>query len=137
MSMRSKSPRRILSEPSLDRSRGGWYTSRRCRPPHESENLLPNIKAAEKWSRQTAKRTSRNKDANSRLKTLYKKAASSADPSTAPAVESALDKAANKGIIHPNKAARKKARLAQAIRRAAAPAKTTKTRGGGKAKPKS
>lgn len=96
---------------------------------------MPNIKAAEKWSRQTAKRTTRNKDAASRLKTLYKKAAASADPATAPAAESAFDKAASKGIIHPNKAARKKARLAQAIRRAAAPAKPAKARAG-KAKSK-
>lgn len=97
---------------------------------------MPNIKAAEKWSRQSAKRTTRNKDAVSRLKTLYKKAAVSADPSTAPGVESAFDKAANKGVIHPNKAARKKARLAKAIVRAAAPPKPTKTRGS-KAKAKS
>jgi small subunit ribosomal protein S20 len=87
---------------------------------------LPNIKAAEKWSRQTAKRSKRNKDAESRLKTLYKKA--SGDAASAPGVESAFDKAANKGIIHPNKAARKKSRLAKAIRRAAAPAKPAKTR---------
>ncbi len=90
---------------------------------------MPNIKAAEKWSRQTAKRTTRNKDAASRLKTLYKKAAASADPSSGPAVESAFDKAATKGVIHPNKAARKKSRLAKAILRVAtAPVKTTKTR---------
>ncbi len=91
---------------------------------------MPNIKAAEKWSRQTAKRTVRNKDAASRLKTLYKKAAASADTATAPAVESAFDKAANKGVIHPNKAARKKSRLAKAILRAGEPAKKqTKARG--------
>jgi small subunit ribosomal protein S20 len=88
---------------------------------------LPNIKAAEKWSRQTAKRSKRNKDAESRLKTLYKKAASG-DAAAAPGVESAFDKAASKGIIHSNKAARKKSRLAKAIRRAAAPAKPAKTR---------
>lgn len=92
---------------------------------------MPNIKAAEKWSRQSAKRTKRNKDAESRLKTLYKKAAASADTTTAAGVESALDKAAGKGIIHPNKAARKKSRLHKAIARAsAAPVKTVKTRAG-------
>lgn len=96
---------------------------------------MPNIKAAEKWSRQTAKRTTRNKDANSRLKTLYKKAAVSGDAALAPGVESAFDKAAAKGVIHPNKAARKKARLVKALRRATtAPAKPTKTRSKTKAK---
>jgi small subunit ribosomal protein S20 len=90
---------------------------------------LPNIKAAEKWSRQSEKRTTRNKDAVSRLKTLYKKAAASGDAATAASVESAFDKAASKGTIHPNKAARKKSRLAQAMRRAsAAPAKTARTK---------
>ena len=91
---------------------------------------MPNIKAAEKWSRQSQKRTTRNKDAASRLKTLYKKAASSGDATTAPAVESAFDKAAGKGIIHRNKAARKKSRLATALQRASAtPEKSAKTKG--------
>jgi small subunit ribosomal protein S20 len=86
---------------------------------------LPNIKAAEKWSRQTQKRTKRNLDTKSRLKTLYKKSATSGDPTMAPAVEAQFDKAATKGIIHPNKAARKKSRLAKAMTNAvAAPAKT-------------
>jgi small subunit ribosomal protein S20 len=79
---------------------------------------LPNIKAAEKWSRQSEKRTTRNRDAKSRLKTTYKKAVAAADPDGAKTVESAYDKAASKGIIHPNKAARKKSRLAAAMRKA-------------------
>jgi small subunit ribosomal protein S20 len=90
---------------------------------------LPNIKAAEKWSRQSEKRTARNKDATSRLKTLFKRAATTGDAQAAKAVESAFDKAASKGIIHPNKAARKKARLAKSVQRAgAAPAKASKTK---------
>ena len=65
----------------------------------------------------------------SRLRTLFKRAADSGDAASAPNVESAFDKAAGKGIIHPNKAARKKARLAKAVRRTtAAPAKTAKGR---------
>ncbi len=80
---------------------------------------MPNIKAAEKWARQTDKRTVRNKDAKTRLKTVYKKAVSTQDPALAHSVESEFDKAAQKGIIHPNKAARKKSRLAKAIARAA------------------
>jgi len=90
---------------------------------------LPNIKAAEKWSRQSEKRTTRNKDVTSRLKTVFKKAISAGDAATASAAERAFDKAASKGIIHPNKAARKKARLAKAIVRAAsAPIKPAKAR---------
>lgn len=90
---------------------------------------MPNIKAAEKWSRQSVKRTKHNKDAASRLRTLYKKVATSGDAAQAAGVESAFDKAANKGIIHPNKAARKKSRLAKALVRAAsAPTKPTRTR---------
>ncbi|MBV8491003.1 MAG: 30S ribosomal protein S20 [Candidatus Eremiobacteraeota bacterium] len=89
---------------------------------------MPNIKAADKWVRQSEKRSVRNKDAKSRLKTIYKKAATgSGDPASA--VESAFDKAAAKGIIHPNKAARKKSRLARAIAKAATAApKPTKTK---------
>ena len=96
---------------------------------------MPNIKAAEKWVRQSEKRELRNRDVKTRLKTLFKKAKLSGDTTTAPAVESQFDKAAQKGIIHPNKAARKKARLSKAIvvtaaaraAAAAAPA-TTRTR---------
>ncbi len=82
------------------------------------EPILPNIKAAIKWQRQTERRTLRNLDLKTRLKTLFKKAkAGTADAS---AVQGQFDKAARKGIIHPNKAARKTARLARAIRVAAA-----------------
>jgi small subunit ribosomal protein S20 len=89
-------------------------------------DAVPNIKAAEKWSRQSEKRSSRNRDARSRLKTMYKKAAAAADPELAKTVVGAYDKAAAKGIIHPNKAARKKSRLAKALRKAAAPTKAPK-----------
>jgi small subunit ribosomal protein S20 len=76
---------------------------------------VPNIKAAVKWVRQSEKRTLRNLDAKTRLKTLFKKAKAAQDPSVASNVEAQFDKAARKGIIHPNKAARKKARLAKAV----------------------
>lgn len=75
---------------------------------------MPNIKAAEKWVRQTEKRTTRNLDVKTRLKTLYKKAATAGEAEVTQSVESQFDKAAQKGIIHPNKAARKKSRLAKA-----------------------
>jgi small subunit ribosomal protein S20 len=88
---------------------------------------LPNIKAAEKWVLQSEKREARNKSVKNRLKTLFKGAVTSGTPEAARHLESAFDKAASKGIVHPNKAARKKARLAKAVVRATtAPAKTAK-----------
>jgi small subunit ribosomal protein S20 len=92
-------------------------------------HAVPNIKAAEKWALQSEKRAARNKGVKSRLRTLFRGAAESGDAAAAAAVESAFDKAAGKGIVHPNKAARKKARLAKAVRRTtAAPAKAAKAR---------
>ncbi|MDQ2907891.1 MAG: 30S ribosomal protein S20 [Candidatus Eremiobacteraeota bacterium] len=88
---------------------------------------MPNIKAAEKWVRQSDKRELRNRDVKTRLKTLFKKAGASGDAANAAAVESQFDKAAQKGVIHPNKAARKKSRLTKAIARAAAAAANAST----------
>ena len=87
---------------------------------------MPNIKAAEKWMRQTEKRTTQNKDVKTRLKTVFKKAVSAQDAEFAKTVESQFDKAAKSGVIHPNKAARKKSRLAKAMARAAAAPATAK-----------
>jgi small subunit ribosomal protein S20 len=99
---------------------------------------LPNIKAAEKWARQTDTRTTRNKDVKTRLKTVFKKATTAADAELAKSVESQYDKAAKTGVIHKNKAARKKSRLAKAMARAAvaAPAKSKTTKSASKAAPK-
>lgn len=83
---------------------------------------MPNIKAAEKWVRQSEKRTQRNLNVKTRLKTLFKKAVSAQDDEVVKSVEAQFDKAAQKGIIHPNKAARKKSRLAKAAARASAAA---------------
>lgn len=90
---------------------------------------MPNIKAATKWVRQTEKRTKRNLDTKTRLKTIFKKAVKAGDEAQSRTIEAQFDKAASKGIIHPNKAARKKSRLAKAIKNAAtAPVKkATKT----------
>jgi small subunit ribosomal protein S20 len=76
---------------------------------------VPNIKAADKWVRQSEKRAQRNLETKTRLKTLFKKAKSANAPAVASSVESQFDKAAARGIIHPNKAARKKSRLAKAL----------------------
>jgi small subunit ribosomal protein S20 len=86
---------------------------------------VPNIKAAEKWMRRTETRGARNLDVKTRLKTLYKKAASTGGD-LVQSVESQFDKAARKGIIHPNKAARKKSRLAKAAAKVSAPASAVK-----------
>ncbi len=79
---------------------------------------MPNIKAAEKWVRQSTKRTAQNKDKTTRLKTIFKKAVTAKDAEFAKSVESAYDKAAKTGVIHKNKAARKKSRLAKAMAKA-------------------
>ena len=65
---------------------------------------------------QSEKRRLRNLSAKTRLRTLPRKAADSGDRSDVAAAEAQFDKAAAKGIIHPNKAARKKSRLAKAVR---------------------
>ena len=78
---------------------------------------MPNIKAAVKWTRQSEKRRLRNVDIKTRLKTLVKKARTTREGAAASLAVSQLDKAASKGIIHPNKAARKKSRLAKALSR--------------------
>lgn len=81
---------------------------------------MPNIKAAIKWVRRSEKRRVHNLDVKSRLKTLFKKAKASGDTVLVSAVESQIDRAASKRIIHPNKAARKKSRLASALKKKAA-----------------
>ena len=75
---------------------------------------MPNIKAAIKWTRASEKRRKRNLSAKTKLKTLVKKAgAETADVETVKTASSALDKAAVRGIIHKNKAARQKSRMAK------------------------
>jgi small subunit ribosomal protein S20 len=69
-------------------------------------------------------REERNKAARSRLRTAIKKVRQSdnADPESAEAsyqqAKSLLDRAAHKRLIHPNKAARLKSKLAKAIKTA-------------------
>lgn len=91
---------------------------------------VPNIKSADKWVRQSAKRRVRNLETKTRLKTMFKKAASQSDSALAREVEAEFDRAAKRGIVHKNKAARKKSRLARAVvaaaKAATAPAKPAK-----------
>ena len=87
---------------------------------------MPNVKSAVKRMRTAAKRAERNKAARSRLRTAVKKAhqAESAEEVSTAFVDakSLLDRAARKRLVHPNKAARLKSRLAkQAAAKGAAP----------------
>lgn len=75
---------------------------------------MPNIKSAKKWSRASQKRRQRNLEVKTSLKSIYKKAsAEGAKPEGSRQAASAFDKAAARGIIHKNKANRKKSRLAK------------------------
>jgi small subunit ribosomal protein S20 len=78
---------------------------------------MPRSKTVLKRQRQTTRRHERNKSARSALRTLERKLRGAADGDSARTqlknAQSELDKAAAKGAIHPNKAARKKSRLAK------------------------
>ena len=78
---------------------------------------MPRSRTVLKRQRQTEVRRQRNKAVRSELKTRERKVRQASDTTTAAAelkaAQRALDKAAGKGVIHPNKAARKKSRLAK------------------------
>ena len=78
---------------------------------------MPNVKSAEKRMRTSAKRAVRNKAQRSRLRTAIKKArqaeAAEEVATTFAEAKSLLDRAARKRLVHPNKAARLKSRLAK------------------------
>lgn len=84
---------------------------------------MANTAQAKKRARQTVARRERNFSLRSRLRTAIKsvrKAIESGDKTQAQAVyrksTSILDSIADKGIIHKNKAARHKSRLANSIK---------------------
>lgn len=79
---------------------------------------MPNTKSATKMVRVQKRKTLRNKIINSALKTTFKNALVAIEEKdkekalkAVHIAESDLDKAVAKGIIHRNKAARKKSRL--------------------------
>ncbi len=80
---------------------------------------MPNIKSAEKRMRTSRKRAERNRSYRSRLRTAVKKvrAATSPEEGNQALCEAGamLDRAAARNIIHANKAARTKSRLAKAV----------------------
>lgn len=89
---------------------------------------MSNIKSSEKQVRVSEKRRLRNKSVRSLCKTNVAKAErlifsgelESAQAAVVAAISS-LDKAAEKGIIHPNNAARRKSRLMEKLNEALAP----------------
>jgi len=83
---------------------------------------MANIKSAKKRLRVIARKTMRNKALKSNLKTVLKKAdaaiAAGGSADTESAVRLAVkkvDQAAAKGILHKNKAARKKSQLSKKL----------------------
>ena len=89
---------------------------------------MPNTKSAQKEMRVAERRQRRNKSVRSLVKTDINKAErlifsgelESAQGAVIAAISS-LDKAAEKGIIHPNNAARRKSRLMKKLNEAMAP----------------
>ncbi len=86
---------------------------------------MPSIKSAEKQVRVAERRRLRNKSARSQAKTHITRAENlifsgeleAAQGAVLTAIRS-LDKAAEKGIIHPNNAARRKSRLMKKLNQA-------------------
>lgn len=83
---------------------------------------MPNTKSAAKRLRQNERRRIRNKAARSRLRTAIKKVrlANKPDEATEAFREAVklIDRAAIRGMMHRNRAARSKARLAVHVRKA-------------------
>jgi len=78
---------------------------------------MANTKSAAKRSRQTLKRSLRNRSVVTHLRSMQKTARSTQTPGSdqVRALISAIDKAAKRGIIHRNAANRRKARLGKAL----------------------
>ncbi len=79
---------------------------------------MANIKSQEKRNRQNDKQRLRNKSITSDMKTSIKKveqAAAAGEPTDElyRSAQKKIDTAASKGVLHPNTAARKKARLSR------------------------
>ena len=77
---------------------------------------MANIKSQIKRNRQTEVRRVRNRAASTELKTRIKNALQAAEdgenaPEAAAIAMSRIDRAANRGVLHRNTAARRKARL--------------------------
>lgn len=82
---------------------------------------MPNTRSAKKRLRQNEKRRIRNRSLRSRIKTCARKLRELESPEGADELLSELygllDQAARKRVLHPNAAARRKARAARHVRR--------------------
>jgi small subunit ribosomal protein S20 len=83
---------------------------------------MPNIKSAKKRVLQTAKRQARNQARRSALKTAAKKVIAAIEindldnlKALLVSAESKMARAKNKGLLHPNTAARKISKLAKKV----------------------
>jgi len=74
---------------------------------------MANLKSSQKDIRRIARRTERNRAVKSRLKTLRKKIVEEASAENKAAYASALDRACKSGVVHPNKVAREKSKIAR------------------------
>lgn len=88
---------------------------------------MPNSLSAKKSLRQNHKRRLRNRSQRTALRNVLKKARAAAAEGDAESTEKAfrlavkrLDQAAAKNLIHPNKAARTKSRLAKLVQKSSA-----------------
>ena len=86
---------------------------------------MANIKASIKSARQSIKRRAHNRYYRTTARTFVKKTRAQIDGGDLTTAEEtirqaikALDKAAQKGLIHPNNAARRKSRLMKALNKA-------------------
>ena len=84
---------------------------------------MANIKSQIKRNRQTEKRNLRNRQVKSEIHTRTKNALAAIDEGddaeeTVKAAIKRIDKAAQKGVLHKNTAARRKARLAKKLNQA-------------------
>ncbi len=74
-------------------------------------------KSAKKRIKTSEKKRVRNKAALSKVKTLVKEMRTSPTPKALTRAYQALDRASKHGIMHPNKAARLKSRLAKLLKK--------------------
>jgi len=80
---------------------------------------VPTIQSAAKRLRQSEKRRQRNKSVKSKVRTATRRLMETESPESAeellPELYALLDRAAAKGVMHPNKAARKKSQAARHV----------------------
>ncbi len=76
---------------------------------------MPNIKSAKKRVKVNATKAAANKARKSNLKTVLKKADAEMTPEAIKVAIKRVDQACAKGLMHKNKAARKKSQLAKKL----------------------